>query len=110
MKIVNLLGYNVSYYNYNGEETVFPAGKGLPQKLTGTLTVVDTAEGINVIKFVYPSAEAIGIPKQTKDTFYIVSQQICQAYPDRKDLVYPSNFVKDEAGKIVGCKMLVVPA
>lgn len=110
MKIVNLLGYPVSYNNYSGDVTEFPAGKGLPQKLTGTLTVVDTAEGINVIKFVYPQAEAIGIPKPAKDTFYIVSQTIAQAYPERRDLIYPSNFVKDEAGKIVGCKMLVVPA
>lgn len=110
MKVVNLLGYPVSYHNYNGDITEFPAGKGLPQKLTGTLTVVDTAEGINVIKFVYPTTDAIGIPKPAKDTFYIVSQQICQAYPDRKDLVYPSNFVKNEEGKIIGCKMLVIPA
>lgn len=110
MKIVNLLGYNVSYYNFNGDVEVFPAGKGLPMKLNGTITVVGSENGINVIKFAYPPAEAIGIPKSEKNTFYIVSQSICQAYPDRKDLVYPSNFVKNEAGKIVGCKMLVVPA
>jgi hypothetical protein len=109
MKIVNLHGYAVSYYDFNGNITVLEAGKGVP-KLNATYTVVCSENGIKIGKFAYPAPESVGIPKPQKDTYYVVSKEVCQAYPERKDLIYPSNFVKNEEGKIVGCKMLVIPA
>lgn len=39
-------------------------------------------------------------------TYYIVSQLVKSALPERKDLLVPAEVVRDEKGNIVGCKSL----
>jgi hypothetical protein len=38
--------------------------------------------------------------------YYIVSAMVRAALPDRKDLLVPSQQVRDDAGRVVGCKTL----
>ena len=44
------------------------------------------------------------LPPESNGTIYIVSQLVAAAFPNRKDLVYPIKFVRDDAGKILGCQ------
>lgn len=46
------------------------------------------------------------LPKEEEGTMYIVSSLVCQAFPDRPDLYIPNESVRDEQGRIVGCKSL----
>jgi len=49
-----------------------------------------------------------GLPDFEQGTFYIVSQMVQTALPERKDLLVPAEIVRDEKGNIVGCKSLGV--
>jgi len=40
------------------------------------------------------------------DVYYIVSQLVKSALPDRDDLLVPAEVVRDETGRIVGCRSL----
>ena len=40
------------------------------------------------------------------ETFYIVSQLVKSALPNRSDLLVPAEMVRDEKGMIIGCKSL----
>ena len=50
--------------------------------------------------------QAEGLPEQKKDTIYIVSSIVCQAYPDRQDFFIPDQTVRGSEGRIVGCRSL----
>jgi len=56
----------------------------------------------SITKFGQPE----GLPEFRKETFYIVSQLVKSALPDRTDLLVPAEVVRDEKGNIVGCKSL----
>lgn len=46
------------------------------------------------------------LPDEQGGVIYIVSRIIAQAVPDRRDLVFPVDFVRDEAGRILGSRAL----
>lgn len=50
--------------------------------------------------------EARGLPEETPDKFYIVSQLTQHALQTRKDLLVPKDIVRDISGNILGCRML----
>jgi len=50
--------------------------------------------------------EAVGLPEYQPGTFYIVSQIVKSALPNRSDLFVPAEVVRDAAGNIIGCKSL----
>ncbi|MEV2911066.1 hypothetical protein ABNF65_21255 [Paenibacillus larvae] len=47
-----------------------------------------------------------GLPKKQKGTMYIVSSITAQAAPDRRDLLVPDDPVRDEEGRVIGCRAL----
>ncbi|MBD8045821.1 hypothetical protein [Clostridium faecium] len=47
-----------------------------------------------------------GLPEEKEGVYYIVSRLILQACPQRRDLLVPNDIVRDEEGKIIGCKSL----
>lgn len=62
--------------------------------------------GIPLTRTVYGKAE--GLSDYKEGTFYIVSQLVKNALPQRKDLLVPTNVVRNKAGNIVGCESLCV--
>jgi hypothetical protein len=52
--------------------------------------------------------EVIDLPEPTEDTLFIVSRLIMSACPERNDLLCPNELVRDEEGKIIGCKSFAV--
>lgn len=49
-----------------------------------------------------------GLPERTSGTLFIVSRVIMSACPTRIDLLVPNDMVRDEEGKIIGCKSFAV--
>ena len=47
-----------------------------------------------------------GLPDYQEGTYYIVSQLVKSALPDRTDLLVPADVVRDDSGNIVGCRSL----
>ena len=50
--------------------------------------------------------EPVGLPAFKDGTWYIVSQLIKSALPERADLLVPAEVVRDEKGNIIGCRSL----
>ena len=47
-----------------------------------------------------------GLPEEQEDIYYIVSRLVMQGCPNRRDLLVPNDIVRDDTGRIVGCKSL----
>jgi hypothetical protein len=61
---------------------------------------------VEIIKKKFQGVE--GLPEERDDTIYIVSLVVAQSCKDRNDLVIPGEIVRDDAGKIIGCKNLAI--
>lgn len=48
--------------------------------------------------------DVTGLPDPKPDTLYIVSTLIQQACPGRADLVSPDGIIRDEQGRVTGCR------
>lgn len=50
--------------------------------------------------------EVEGLPQPQERTIYIVSSLVAQACKDREDIFIPDDVVRDDEGKIIGCRSL----
>ena len=55
-------------------------------------------------KSVYGEVE--GLPEETDGVAYVVSSLVAQRVPERNDVFIPNESVRDEKGRIIGCKSL----
>lgn len=68
----------------------------------GQIVLDDCIIPITAQKF----GEVIDLPEQEDGVYLVVSRLVAAACPDRNDLLIPGPLVRDEAGKVVGCKGL----
>jgi len=61
---------------------------------------------IPIVKAEY--GEVTDLPEPQEDTLYIVSGLTAAAAPSRTDLVGTTDLVRDDEGRIIGCKALCV--
>lgn len=104
MTLVNLTPHAITFVNEQGETllTVEPSGT-LARVSTSTVTIGDV-DGIPVTETEF--AEVQGLPAPKRDTVYIVSSLVAQRVQTRRDVFIPNESVRDERGRIVGCRSL----
>jgi hypothetical protein len=51
-------------------------------------------------------SEVEGLPEPKENTYYIVSALVAGACKNRDDLVVPNDTVRDDQGRIIGCRSL----
>lgn len=68
-----------------------------PLYYLGGIPITETKWKLNPFPFTY-----------NKDIMYIVSSIVAMAYPDRRDLLVPTDPVRDGSGRIIGCKSLSI--
>ena len=61
-------------------------------------------DGIKLSKTIF--GEPTGLPEYQEGTFYIVSQLVKSALPQRTDLLVPAEVARDKGGNIIGCRSL----
>lgn len=76
---------------------------GLVARVAMRTEMAGKIAGVPVSRTEYGQVE--NLPK-IKFVFFIVSQMIRAAAPDRADLLCPAELIRDEKGNIVGCKSL----
>ena len=102
MIIKNYTPHEVNIVLENGEKINLPS-VGLA-RCTQT-TVPDGVIGdIPITKTRFGEVE--GLPDPEKGAFFIVSRLVMQAAKNRKDLLVPNEIIRDDTGRIVGCKSL----
>jgi hypothetical protein len=67
-----------------------------------TVTVDGISVPVNQTRF----GEVFGLPEPQPDTIYVVSALVAQAVPDRSDVFVVDDTVRDEQGRIIGCRAL----
>jgi hypothetical protein len=61
-------------------------------------------DGVPVTETIFGEPE--GLPAYESGIYYIVSQLVKAALPDRFDLLVPAEMLRDKEGNIIGCQSL----
>ena len=69
-------------------------------------TVTVTVDGISVPVNRTQFGAVTSLPDPQPDTIFIVSSVVAQAVPDRPDVFIVDDAVRDEQGRIIGCRAL----
>lgn len=102
--IINMTPHPVNIVDENNEVVeIFPKSGNLIRLSSSTVSV-GMIGNIPITKTKFGAAE--GLPDYKDDVFYVVSQLVKSAFPDRGDLLVPAEVVRDADGRIIGCKSL----
>ena len=107
-KLINLCPHDITIDIGRGYFVVPKAKK--PLRLQEQRSQVDNLDiGSNVVP-VYKMSFALNdkLPNKRRNTYYIVSAVVKQACGHRKDIIVPSDLVRNERGEILGCKSFTV--
>ncbi len=101
MEIINLTPHEIKVLDAgNNLIHSFPSA-GLA-RCQVTRQQVGNVNSIPVNRTVFGAVE--GLPEQQEGVIYVVSAIVAQACKNRSDLVIPDDAVRDEQGRIVGCR------
>lgn len=98
-EVVNLTPHAINVVGY--EE--IPAS-GVVPRVAMQPKVIDFVAGLPLSITDY--GEVQWLPEKMEGVSFIVSKMLKDACPDRYDLLYPAELVRDDKGNIVGCKSL----
>jgi hypothetical protein len=102
--IINTTPHPINICNDAGDIIrTFPKGEFTIRLETSTSSCQEI-DGIPTTKTVFGCPE--GLPPFTQDTYYIVSQLVKNAVHHRQDLLVPAEVIRDEKGRIIGCRSL----
>lgn len=103
MQVINLTPHDINIIGETGEVVqTFPASGELA-RCSVSREQVDVVNGIPVNRTVF--GEVTGLPaEQQKGVAYVVSALVAQATKNRDDVLIPDDAVRDEQGKIIGCR------
>ena len=103
-RLVNLTPHAIHFIDEQGavKMTVEPSGV-IARCATTTITTGEIA-GIPVTTTEY--GEVVNLPAPEKGTIYIVSSLVAQHCKDRGDVFVPGEQVRDDQGRVIGCRSL----
>ena len=106
IKLVNCTPHDVNLVTTNGSIT-FPRS-GIIPRLTEQQKKINSinSNGIEIDIMQKSFSEVEGLPEPKEGTIFIVSALVAGAVKNRDDLVIPNDTIRDEAGRIIGCKNL----
>ena len=104
--LVNLTPHDVVIFDQNNEQVaVIPATGDEARVDVSTVPVGTVSLNDEIVSIVKSSfGEVVGLPERQDGTFYIVSRMVISACPDREDLIVPDDLVRDEGGRVIGCR------
>ena len=103
-KIINATPHAVLILDNNGGVIrVFPKSNGMI-RLDEDTKNFGKIDGIPISSTTW--GETPDVPKEKIGTYYIVSQLVKNALPNRIDLLVPKGVIRDDRGNIIGCTTL----
>ena len=103
-KIINKTPHAVYILNEDGTVLrVFPKSNGMI-RVSELVKDVGFIEGVPISSTEW--GETTEVPAFVQGTYYIVSQLVKNALPERKDLLVPKGAVRDNKGNVIGCTYL----
>lgn len=101
MRIVNCTPHDINVVREDGEIVTFTRSEA-PARCTVERVQVWEIDGIPLFRSEFGAVENLPEPKD--GTRFIVSRVVAEAARERHDLLIPDDTVRDEAGRIVGCR------
>lgn len=108
LKIVNLTPHEITFILEEGEYKVKPSGT-VARVTAETKTaghIFATRFDLKIPVTVTEYGEVEGLPEPTEGVIYIVSSLVAKRVPDRDDVFIPNESIRDDKGRIIGCKSL----
>jgi len=110
--VVNLTPHVVRLIGEDGTVVELPPA-GLPARLVLQPDQPDGAVRIGPLvvplKRTAATPQVTDLPDHRPGVLLVVSRAVAEAFPERDDLVYPYDTVRDDQGVIVGCRSLARP-
>lgn len=111
MKFVNLTPHAVMIRTENGDVITIPPDGMVARVSEIVVECFDKTIDIGVQCFTRKLGDVVGVPEPVDNTGYIVSAMVAD-HPNvrnRDDVYSPGPAIRDDAGRIVGCRGLFVP-
>jgi hypothetical protein len=106
MEFVNLTPHTINIVDGEGNEVLSVSPSGEIARVAVSNQLVETVLGIEIYRAEYGQIE--GLPAPQADTVYIVSMLVRERVPERSDVMSPGQLVRDDSGRPVGCRGLVM--
>lgn len=112
VRLVNLTPHNITVVGDSGETILTIPSAGVVARCSTKRERVATlgVGNFNVPIHWTTFGEVVDLPEPQDGTVYIVSRVVAEARRDRDDLLVPDDLVRDEEGRIVGCRGFSVVA
>lgn len=108
MKLVNLTPHDVVVFDGTRAAVHVPVA-GSEARIVESRTALDpiaySGEYLSVFAVHYAD-RAVGLPDPIEGTTFLVSRITAQAMDHRADLLFPLDEVRDNNGRIIGCRSL----
>lgn len=107
-KIINLTPHSINVIGDDNSVAITIEASGNVARCSQTIDIVDSIELNNVAIPISSSSygEVVDLPAPQDNTYYIVSRLVMSACPNRQDLLVPNDLVRDDAGRVIGCRSL----
>jgi len=102
-RIINLTPHPITLL-IEGQKPITLQKCDTPPRLKQETVHVEYILGVPISETKF--GEVQNLPEQRKGIFLIVSRLVLTACPNRTDLLVPNELVRNENGRIVGCKSL----
>jgi hypothetical protein len=101
--VVNLTPHDITVYDRLGERVLVKFAK------TGSVARLKKRDGkINYLGGIPLKKSNFGgtldLPAKEEGFLFIVSNMVRNSFPEREDLLSPTDFVRDDQGEVIGCK------
>lgn len=103
-EFVNLTPHAINICDHDGNTLRVIEPSGSVARISVETTPVGIIDGIQITKNVY--SDIIGLPKPKDGHYYIVSSLVAQQVPNRDDVLITNDAVRDDKGRIIGCRSL----
>jgi hypothetical protein len=105
IKIINATPHDIDLFDDSGKKVLrtFKHNENALIRMEEDRESADSIDGVKTIELSFGKAN---VPEEKEGTFYIVSNLIANAHPNRRDLLTPALSVRDKDGNIVGCRAL----
>ncbi|MCU9518923.1 hypothetical protein N7326_03405 [Corynebacterium sp. ES2794-CONJ1] len=108
-KLVNLTPHPVTLLDQDsGAKSELPGAKEPARVVerSGSAGLL-TYEGLTIRSYlVSPTREVTNLPEFQEGVVYVVSRMVCEALPERSDLLFPFILERDAENYVIGCSAL----
>lgn len=107
MKIINLTPHTLTFMNADNRVLFTVSSSGIARATqTRVCTGAIESNGFSIPVNASSYGEVSGLPDPEEGTIYIVSALTAQAVPERKDVFITDDAVRDEQGRVIGCRAI----